>query len=57
MTYGQAAAGGVIGMAIVAAIINMDVGKIFFHPAIEGDEFLTQLGKLAAQPVALKEGP
>jgi len=35
MTYGQAAAGGAIGMGIVALMINADVGKIYLQPQLE----------------------
>jgi len=56
VSYGQAAAGGALGMALVAGLINMDVGKIQLKP-IDDAAFIAKLKELASQAVPVKEGP
>ncbi|SDR72561.1 hypothetical protein SAMN05216271_0182 [Halopseudomonas sabulinigri] len=56
ITYGQAAAGGLIGGAIVAGLINMDVGKIFLNPSPpEDDSFAAKLRLYSAAVTEIKE--
>ena len=61
ISYGQAAVGSAAGMLIVGAIINADVGKIYFDvvPLSQGTgpQFATKLKELADQAVVLKKVP
>ncbi|WP_141218206.1 hypothetical protein [Bordetella genomosp. 11] len=62
MSYGQAAgagaAGGAIGGLIVAALINMDVGKIFYRPMPNDPAFIQKLTQLTkeAKPIPSAQG-
>lgn len=55
VSYGQAGAGGAIGMGIVALMINADLGKIILLPA--DPNYSKDLKALRAQAVTLKEVP
>lgn len=62
MSYGQAAGagavGGGLGMLIVGAMINADVGKIYLYPSPPEDvAFTAKLKELADQAIQLKEMP
>lgn len=55
VSYGQAAAGGAIGMGIVALMINADVGKIVLLPP--DPNYSKELKALRKQAITLKEAP
>jgi hypothetical protein len=58
VSYGQAAAGGAIGMGIVAWIINSDAGKIGFLDRIFYDTAISEkLKALATKAVFIRETP
>ena len=56
VSSGQAAAGGALGMALVAGLINMDVGKILLKP-IDDAAFVAKLREHASQAIAVKQAP
>ncbi len=57
VSYGQAAgvgaAGGLIGGVVVAALINMDVGKIVHQPVSTDQQFIEALKELAKNMIPL----
>ncbi|MBD8878935.1 hypothetical protein IHE49_00405 [Rhodanobacter sp. 7MK24] len=55
VTYGQSVIGGAIGMAIVGALINMDVGKIMLGNPLMDDDLSRKIQNSAKQVVPLKE--
>lgn len=57
VSYGQSAAGGAIGMGIVALMINADVGKIITFPPIEDSSFTATLKELSTKAVLLEQTP
>ena len=54
LSYGQAAAGGAVGMAFVAALINADIGKIFPWE-ISDNTFISKIRYLFSNAVFLQE--
>ena len=61
MSYGKAAGtgavGGAIGGVLVAALINMDVGKIVQRPPDQNADFVHAIQAAAAQAAPLPEAP
>lgn len=56
VSYGQAAIGGSIGIGIVAAIINSEIGNIQLVPLPESPSFSSALRERVSQNLPLEEG-
>jgi hypothetical protein len=54
VSYGQAALGGALGMAIVGTLINIDIGKIIFLAPMETVQFNAKLKELPGKVTPLK---